>query len=96
MNVIWSDEAKQRFENIIDDLIDNWPIEIVLRFEFLVFNLIDLLKTNRKLCPKSKHNNLRRCVIHKNVSLIYRLHKSNIEVVTLVYNKNNHGFFDAI
>ena len=33
MNIIWSHQAKSTYENIIDDLLNKWKIEIVLDFE---------------------------------------------------------------
>ena len=93
MNIIWSNEAKITYEQIIDDLIAKWNLEIVLLFESKTNKLLDNLKFNNKLCPKSSYKNLRKCVINKNVSLIYKLNKRNIEIVTFIFNRDNHGFY---
>jgi len=93
MIIIWSNQAKYSYENIIDNLLKNWNIEIVLSFEKFTNELLDNLKTNKKLCPVSKQTQLRKCVIHKNISLIYRITKKGIELVTFIFNKSDHKFY---
>jgi plasmid stabilization system protein ParE len=93
MNVVWSDEAKTMYELIIDDLLTKWPLEIALKFEQKTTELVDLLKQNKQLCPISNYKKLRKCIIHTNVSLIYRLKGKTIEIITFVINKDNHPFF---
>jgi hypothetical protein len=93
MNVVWSDEAKTMYELIIDDLLTKWPLEIALKFEQNTTELVDLLKQNKQLCPISNYKKLRKCIIHTNVSLIYRLKGKTIEIITFVINKDNHPFF---
>lgn len=93
MNIIWSEEAKITYENIIDDLLKKWPIDIALDFEQRTNNLLDLLKENKQLCPVSKFKRLRKCVIHKNVSLIYKTNRKTIEIITFIFNKDDHKFY---
>ncbi len=69
MNIVWSDEAKTTYENSIDDLLKKWPIEVALDFEYKINDLLNHLKQNKQLCPVTKFKKLRKCVIHKNVSL---------------------------
>ena len=92
MIIIWSNEAKITYFKIIDDLIDKWKIEIAIDFENKTNNLLNHLKEYKKLCPPSKKEKLRKCVIHKNTSLIYKINKSNIELVTFIDNKTNHKY----
>ena len=74
MNIVWSKEAKITYEEIIDDLLIKWPIDIAIDFETRTNNLLDKLILNNQLCAPINHiqfKKLRKCVIHKNVSLIY-------------------------
>jgi hypothetical protein len=84
MILVWSDEARKTYDTTIDDLIDKWQIDIVLDFEEKTNTLLDHLKKYKKFCPPSKKKKLRKCVIHKNTSLIYKIDKSNIELITLI------------
>jgi len=93
MNIKWSNEAKLSYEKEIDYLINTWEFKIVEDFEGRTNTLIDLLKTNKKMCPISKKYGLRKCVIHPNVSLIYKIKNSKtIELVTFISNRKDHKF----
>lgn len=91
--IIWSDEAKNTYEEIIDDLLKKWPIKIAINFEQETNDLLDRLLLNKQLCPATKYKKLRKCVIHKDASLIYKINRKNIEIVTLIFNKDNHQYY---
>jgi hypothetical protein len=92
MRLVWSDEARNTYDNTIDELIAKWEIDIVIDFEEKTNTLLDHLKKFKKFCPPSKKKKLRKCVIHKNTSLIYKINKNNIEFVTFIDNHSNHKF----
>jgi mRNA-degrading endonuclease YafQ of YafQ-DinJ toxin-antitoxin module len=92
MKIIWSKQAKKSYEKIIDNLLEEWPFDIALKFENLTNSTLDNIKNNKSLCPKSQQTQLRKCIIHKNVSLIYRIEKSNIELVTFIDNRSEHQY----
>ena len=90
--IVWSEEAKLSYENTIDFILENWEIEIAERFEKITNTLLDQLLINKKLCPESKIKALRKCILHKNTSLIYRVRKNNIELVAFIDNRSEHSF----
>ncbi|RLD63591.1 MAG: type II toxin-antitoxin system RelE/ParE family toxin [Bacteroidetes bacterium] len=92
MKIIWSNQAKFSYEEIIDFILEQWPTDIALDFENKTNNLLDKLKKNIKLCPNSKKKQLRKCVIHKNTSLIYKIVKPNIELITFIDNRSEHQY----
>lgn len=92
MTIVWSDEALNIYNKTIDDLINKWEIDVVLDFELKTYSLLDHLKTYKNLYPLSKKKKLRKCVIHKNTSLIYKINKSNIGLITFIDNLTNHEF----
>ncbi len=84
MKIIWSEQAKKSYEKTIDNLLERWTIDIVYKSE----NLTNI----KSFCPKSQQTQLRKCVIHKNISLIYRIEKSNIELITFIDNRSEHQY----
>jgi hypothetical protein len=56
MIIVWSEEAKKTYEDIIDDILKKWAFKIVLDFEIKTNKLLDQLKINNKPCPSSKLN----------------------------------------
>lgn len=92
--IVWSNEAKEAYEAIIDDILKKWPVKMALDFEQKTNHLLDRLLENKQLCPSTKSKKLRKCVIHKNVSLIYKTNRKNIEIVTFIFNKDDHRFYE--
>lgn len=92
MIIVWSEEARLSYFKIIDYLIINWNINIILEFETKINKLLDHLKNYEDFCPLSKKQKLRRCVIHKNTSLIYKINKNQIELITFIDNSTNHKY----
>ena len=92
MKIIWSEQAKKSYEKTIDNLLERWTIDIVFKFENLTNSTLDNLKKNKSFCQKSQQTQLRKCVIHKNISLIYRIEKSDIELITFIDNRSEHQY----
>jgi plasmid stabilization system protein ParE len=93
MTVIWSNRAFLTYDKVIDDLLIEWNPDIAEDFENRTRKLLDNLKVHSKLCPASKFKTLRKCVIHKNVSMVYKLQgKSKINIVAFIRSQSNHHF----
>lgn len=90
--VKWTPKALDTFEAITLQLIERWNIETALSFDRKVEIAIKQLESNPKIYQVSKKHKLRKYVIHKNVSLIYRIHKSFVELIVFVDNSDEHGF----
>ncbi len=92
MKIIWSNQAKISYEDAIDFILKQWDAEVAFDFENKTNLLLDKLITNVKLCPLSIHSQLRKCVIHKNTSLIYRVTNTTIELITFIDNRSKHKY----
>ena len=92
MEIVWSDRAQASYAKTIDFILEKWTPEIAENFESLTNRLLDNIKKQKELCPVSKKKNLRKCVIHKNTSLIYRINKSYIGLVAFIDNRSNHKY----
>ncbi len=90
-SINWTPKALDTFEAVTLQLIDRWNIETALSFDRKVEIAVQQLKNNPKIYQVSKKSKLRKCVIHKNVSLIYRIHKSSVELIVFVDNRDGHG-----
>lgn len=93
MNIVWSKRAKSSYNKLVDDVLVKWNPTIAENLQSKVDTLIENLKNHNKLCPKSRQFKVRKCKIHKNTSLIYRIkNKSEIELVTFIFNKSDHKY----
>ncbi len=91
MSIIWSKRAKSSYNKLVDDILVKWDYTIAEKLQSKVDTLLEYLKTHNKLCLKSKQFKVRKCIIHKNTSLIYKIkNKSEIELVTFISNRTDH------
>lgn len=88
----WTPKALDSFEAITLQLIERWNIQTAHSFDKKVEIAINQLESNPKIYQVSKKSKLRKCVIHKNVSLIYRINKNTVELIVFVDNRDEHGF----
>ncbi len=81
MNIVWSDEAKSDYEQNIKYLLKEWTEESAINFIDEVDAVLELLKINPKLYPKSDYKSIRRAVIRKQITLFYQEKESTIYLV---------------
>jgi Plasmid stabilization system protein len=90
--VIWSTEALDSLERILDYVFEEWGINPVMDLQNEIERLIIAIRNNKKLCPDSKTVGLRKCVLSKQTSMIYKIAKSQLEIVTFIDNRSEHHY----
>lgn len=82
-NVIISKLASKKLEKLFDYLIENWSVKTKNKFVIKLDKSIDIIKKQPYSFPISKKgNDLRKCVITKQITLYYRFNDTAIIVVT--------------
>ncbi len=70
--IIWTNTAVKSYETQIDFLLENWSMDVVLKLENEISELLNKLKDYASLCPASiRLPSLRKCTINKYTSLVY-------------------------
>jgi plasmid stabilization system protein ParE len=88
--IIWTRNAICHFDEIINFLLLTWNEEIAQSFIDLVENELLFIKSNPKCYPMfDEFRNIRKVVVHKNVSLFYRLNENKIELISFWDNRQN-------
>lgn len=90
--IVWSDESILTLEKIMDYIFEEWGIQTIVDLQLKLDRLIHLLTTNKKLCPKSKVINVRICVVSEQISMVYKIEHSHLEIVTVIDNRSKHGY----
>jgi plasmid stabilization system protein ParE len=91
--VVWSPVAEFTYLETLSFILNNWTSKEAEAFEQKVESLINILKTQKNLCPPSrKQRRIRKCVITPQTSLIYQFSKGNIEIIAFFDNRTNHNF----
>ena len=95
--IIWSEDAKFTYREIQKFVLQRWSIDIIIRLDNQVEDLLERLRVHHRICPLlDGYPGLRKCVINKQNSLIYRIDTSEntIHLVTFIDNRMNHPFFN--
>ena len=92
LKVIWSDESLQALDTIIDYIFEEWGIQPIMDLQYEIDRLIHLIKENKNLCPKSKTLNVRKCVLSEQTSMVYKIERSHLEIITFVDNRSRHNY----
>lgn len=92
MEVVWSEEVLQNYFHVLDYLFEFWSEKEIKTFENKFENLIENIKLNKEICPKSLLLNYRKCLIDKNNSLIYHEINKIIFLVNIVDNRSSHQY----
>jgi plasmid stabilization system protein ParE len=87
--VLWSDEAMARVDETKAFLQQQWTEKEVTAFLDLLDGFEELVKRFPNGYERSrKYPGCRRAVIHANVSVVYRVTRNQIEVVTVYDNRS--------
>jgi plasmid stabilization system protein ParE len=81
MEILWSDDAKQDYDENIEYLLREWSEDSASTFIEEVDLVLELLKTNPKLYPISDYKSIRRAVIRKQITLFYQDKGTSIYLV---------------
>jgi len=93
-NIYWSPLAEESYLKTLAFILEKWTLKEAEDFRMKVEGLIVNLTIHHQLCPPSKsHNELRKCVISPQTSLIYRIVDKNIiELVAFINNRSFHYY----
>lgn len=90
--MVWSSQAEITYDKIIENILEKWNDSIAKSFIYDVDDLLIKLTSYTNLCPKSEIKNLRKCLISKQVSLVYKVQNKQIYLVTFIFNESDHGY----
>ena len=93
LTIIFPDKAKETYRVILEQFYRN-STDAALKLDEKVENYFERLKVLPQSCPPvPDFPQFRRCVVHKKVSLVYRLvSEQRIEIVGFFHNRMDWGF----
>ena len=91
-DIIWSDEAENSFNGVIDYLLYHWSQKEAHHFISRTDELINLIGNQPLLFkPYKNKTNIRHGNLHKNVTMFYRvIEQSNTIVIMLFWNNHRN------
>ena len=88
--LVWTYEAINNLDEILDYLITNWTQKEVVQFKYKLSKQIDLILQFPKMFPVSDYNpKLRKAVLSKQTTLFYQIKGEAIYLVYIFVNTRN-------
>lgn len=87
--IIWSPIAQISYLNILDYLQENWPEQVIENFIDRTEEAIQHINQNPFLYPYSTEINAYKCVVTKQVSLLYRIMHNRAELLVFWDNRQD-------
>lgn len=91
-SIIWTTNSKNTLKEVLEFVVNNWSLKIAIKVDLEIQNYLLLLANNHKMCSKFGIEDLRKCVISKHTSLIYRIIGEEVELIAFIPNKSNHNY----
>ena len=91
--IVWSDLAYLSFSDTADYLTENYSLDVALKFDEEVEQLLEKLRSFKHFCPPYElRPMLRKCVVNRHTSLMYRVDGTAIYLITFFDNRGIHPF----
>jgi plasmid stabilization system protein ParE len=91
--LFWTATATDSYAAILNFIMEKYGVNPALKMDDKVEKILELLESNKQLCPPTETNLLvRRCVITKNLSLIYSINGNVLDLVTFYDNRADFNF----
>ena len=89
MKIVWSADAVADYEHNINYLLEAWGTKETQQFIDEVSEMLSTISKMPELFPLSDYRNVRKCVVRKQISILYRVSDKQIELVRIWNNKQN-------
>jgi plasmid stabilization system protein ParE len=88
--IIWTNEAINNLEEILNYLIERWSQKEVDNFKRKLSKQIELIGVFPKMFPQSKYNpKLRKAVLSKQTNIFYQIKNNTIYLVYIFVNSKD-------
>jgi len=86
----FSPKAESTFDDLVTQLEQRWGGKFVDKFKDKVSKTLDLISETPYVYPIAPENSiLRKCILHKNCSMLYRIYNDNIEIIYFWDNRQD-------
>lgn len=91
--LVFGSETGSTYKAIIAQLYERWSEKTVLQFEVKVKNHLNIISQNPYLYQIVDENlQLRKCVVHKNCSILYKIYEKEVLIVCFWDNRQETLF----
>jgi plasmid stabilization system protein ParE len=93
LEIRFTPEAEETFDAVVSQLKAGWGDKFVQKFENKVSSSLKTIAVSPYLYPIIEANsNLRKCILHKNCSMLYKVYEREILIVCFWDNRQDPIF----
>lgn len=93
-DVIFTPEAEDTYESVVFQLSERWSNKFVLEFENHLEEVLEILERSPFMYPVFEETmQIRRVILHKNCSLLYKVTGNKVLVVCFWDNRQSPMFY---
>ena len=89
MQVFISPLAQEKTKLLLEYLEEEWSIKVKEDFIKKLTKSVGQISKQPYSCPQSKETKIFKCVVSKQTSFFYRIKSEDIEIITLIDNRQN-------
>ncbi|WP_426667524.1 type II toxin-antitoxin system RelE/ParE family toxin [Mucilaginibacter sp. McL0603] len=83
-------EAEETYDAVVTQLRQRWGDRFVVKFEIKVLKCLDTITTTPYIYPVTEENTgIRKCLLHKNCSMFYKVYDEAILIVCFWDNRQD-------
>lgn len=83
-------EAEETYDAVVSQLRQRWGDRFVVKFEIKVLKCLDTITTTPYIYPVVEENTgIRKCLLHKNCSMFYKIYDEAILIVCFWDNRQD-------
>nr|WP_294925256.1 type II toxin-antitoxin system RelE/ParE family toxin [uncultured Flavobacterium sp.] len=93
LKIIWTSQAVNGFNKVLDYLEENWTLKEILNLEKSIEQVFNQIRINPEQFPTSlRKKSLHKAIIDKNNYLVYKLNKEyrTVEIINFRGTKQKH------
>lgn len=94
MQILWSEDAVNDYHENIEYLLKEWSEKVASQFIDEVDVVLEIIKLNPKIYPKTDYKSICRAVIRKQITLFYQRKKDVVYLVRFWNNYKDPGSLD--
>jgi plasmid stabilization system protein ParE len=89
-DIRFTPEAEETFDAVVSQLRGRWGDRFVTKFEDKVSKSFEIISETPYIYPVFEENTgIRRCILHKNCSLLYKIYENTILIVCFWDNRQD-------
>jgi plasmid stabilization system protein ParE len=92
LKIIWSDKAKSSFKTTVSQIDNKWSFKIASDFVKKANKIIESVSNQPYLFPVTRLEDVRKAVITKQTSLLYKVHQDHTEILFFWDNRQEPSF----